>query len=79
MKPRAVRSRIRQQELNPVFHWQNKEEDDKVLSKARIKQALKSGVLNLAGQGLVTGKWPWNFVTIRGDAVIYMYMFHEID
>ncbi|KAL1386798.1 hypothetical protein pipiens_012802 [Culex pipiens pipiens] len=54
MKPRAVRSRIRQQELNPVFHWQNKEEDDKVLSKARIKQALKSGVLNLAGQGLAT-------------------------
>lgn len=57
MKPRAVRSRIRQQELNPVFHWQDKTEDDKVLSKTKIKQALKSGVLNLAGQGLATGKF----------------------
>ncbi|XP_062557364.1 leucine-rich repeat-containing protein 40 isoform X1 [Armigeres subalbatus] len=54
MKPRVVRSRIRQQELNPVFHWQDKTEDDKVLSKIKIKQALKSGVLNLSGQGLAT-------------------------
>lgn len=58
MKPRAVRSRIRHQELNPVFHWQNKEEDDKVLSKAKIKQALKTGTLNLSGKGLATGECP---------------------
>lgn len=57
MKPRVVRSRIRQQELNPVFHWQDKAEDDKVLSKIKIKQALKSGVLNLSGQGLATGEY----------------------
>ncbi|XP_058053974.1 leucine-rich repeat-containing protein 40 [Anopheles bellator] len=49
-----VRSRIRQQELNPVFHLQNKEEDDQILTRVKIKQALKTGVLNLAGKGLAT-------------------------
>ncbi|EAA04662.4 AGAP006993-PA [Anopheles gambiae str. PEST] len=49
-----VRSRIRQQELNPVFHFQDKQEDNQILTRARIKQALKSGVLNLSGKGLAT-------------------------
>ncbi|KFB52891.1 AGAP006993-PA-like protein [Anopheles sinensis] len=49
-----ARSRIREQELNPVFHFQNKEEDNQILTRAKIKQALKSGVLNLAGRGLAS-------------------------
>uniref|UniRef100_A0A182IS19 Disease resistance R13L4/SHOC-2-like LRR domain-containing protein n=1 Tax=Anopheles atroparvus TaxID=41427 RepID=A0A182IS19_ANOAO len=55
MKARQIaRSRIREQELNPVFHLQNKTEDDQILTRTRIKQALKSGVLNLAGKGLAS-------------------------
>uniref|UniRef100_A0A182Y318 Disease resistance R13L4/SHOC-2-like LRR domain-containing protein n=1 Tax=Anopheles stephensi TaxID=30069 RepID=A0A182Y318_ANOST len=51
---RIPRSRIREQELNPVFHFQDKKEDSQLLTRARIKQALKSGVLNLSGKGLAT-------------------------
>ncbi|XP_053666913.1 leucine-rich repeat-containing protein 40 [Anopheles marshallii] len=55
MKARQIaRSRIREQELNPVFHFQDKQEDNQILTRARIKQALKSGVLNLSGKGLAT-------------------------
>uniref|UniRef100_A0A182FGB9 Disease resistance R13L4/SHOC-2-like LRR domain-containing protein n=1 Tax=Anopheles albimanus TaxID=7167 RepID=A0A182FGB9_ANOAL len=49
-----VRSRIRQQELNPVFHVQKAEEDNQILTRGKIKQALKTGVLNLAGKGLAS-------------------------
>lgn len=51
-----VRSRIRQQELNPVFHVQKAEEDNQILTRGKIKQALKTGVLNLAGKGLASGE-----------------------
>ncbi|XP_053672417.1 leucine-rich repeat-containing protein 40 [Anopheles nili] len=55
MKARQMaRSRIREQELNPVFHFQNKTEDNQILTRARIKQALKSGTLNLSGKGLAS-------------------------
>uniref|UniRef100_A0A2M3Z5X9 Putative leucine-rich repeat protein n=1 Tax=Anopheles braziliensis TaxID=58242 RepID=A0A2M3Z5X9_9DIPT len=56
MKPGRipVRSRIRQQELNPVFHLQKAEEDNQILTRGKIKQALKTGVLNLAGKGLAS-------------------------
>lgn len=48
--------RLRGQELNPVFHRQNKKEDEGQLSAAIIKQARNSGTLNLSGRGLSTGK-----------------------
>jgi hypothetical protein len=52
-----VKSRIKKQQLNPLFHLQDAEEDCKVFSKAMVKQAKKSGILNLSGKGLATGKY----------------------
>ncbi|XP_055849821.1 leucine-rich repeat-containing protein 40 [Episyrphus balteatus] len=40
--------------LNPVFHKREKSEDNSELSHGMIKQARKSGVLNLSGRGLAT-------------------------
>jgi hypothetical protein len=51
-----VKSKINRNQLNPLFHLQDKKEDCKVLSKAMIKQAKKSGILNMASKGLGTGK-----------------------
>lgn len=48
-------SKIRRQQLNPVFHLRTKMEDETTLSKALVKQARISGTLNLSGRGLVTG------------------------
>lgn len=48
--------RLRGQALNPVFHKQNKKEDDGQLSLGLIKQSRSSGSLNLSGKGLATGK-----------------------
>ena len=56
MTSKIVKSKIRKQDLNPVFHFQDKKEDAQVLSKALVKQALKSGTLKLSGRGLGTGK-----------------------
>ncbi|XP_063230366.1 leucine-rich repeat-containing protein 40-like [Bacillus rossius redtenbacheri] len=47
---RAVNSRLRR--INPVFHTQTEDADSKVLSQHMIKQARKSGTLNLSGRGL---------------------------
>lgn len=55
MKKANIKSRIRKEELNPVFHFKDKEEDDKVLTKAIIQEALKSGKLKLTGKNLKYG------------------------
>lgn len=46
----------RKKNLNPVFHLQNKKEDEGQLSKGMIKVARKSGSLNLSGRALASGK-----------------------
>lgn len=51
----GIKSKIRSQQLNPVFHFQNKKEDEDVLTNELIKQSRLSGVLNLSGRGLGTG------------------------
>ena len=56
MKRSNVKSRIKKDELNPLFHFKDKEEDDKVLTQAVIKQALKSGKLELSSKNLKFGK-----------------------
>lgn len=45
----------RKKNLNPVFHLQNKKEDEGQLSKGMIKIARKSGCLNLSGRALSSG------------------------
>ncbi|XP_055385144.1 leucine-rich repeat-containing protein 40 [Condylostylus longicornis] len=40
--------------LNPVFHKRDKSEDNSELTYELMKQALKSGFLNLSGRGLAT-------------------------
>lgn len=56
MKRSNIKARIKKDELNPLFHFKDKEEDDKVLTKAVIKQALKSGKLVLSSKNLKFGK-----------------------
>lgn len=56
MKRSEIKSRIKKDELNPLFHFKDKEEDDKVLTKGIVKQALKSGKLELASKNLKVGK-----------------------
>jgi hypothetical protein len=51
-----VKSKIRRDQLNPVFHFKDKEEDDKLLTKTVIKQALKSGKLELTSKNLKHGE-----------------------
>lgn len=40
--------------LNPIFHLQTKNEDDKLLTKGLIKVVRRTGQLNLSGRGLAT-------------------------
>lgn len=56
MKRSNVKSRIKKDELNPLFHFKEKAEDDKVLTQGVIKQALKSGKLELSSKNLKLGK-----------------------
>lgn len=56
MKKSSIKSRIRKDELNPLFHFKDEEEDDKVLTKALIRNALKSGKLELSARNLKIGK-----------------------
>lgn len=56
MKKANIKARIKKEELNPVFHFKDKEEDDKILTKAVIKAALKSGKIELSGKNLKYGK-----------------------
>lgn len=63
MKRSNVKSRIKKDELNPLFHFKTKEEDDKILSECVIKQALKTGKLELSSKDLKFGKtWLTKFV-----------------
>ena len=56
-KPRKPHSRNpRLQNLNPMFHFKEPKEDDKVLTKTLLAQARKSGVLNLSNRGLAFGE-----------------------
>lgn len=57
MKKSNIKSRIKKDELNPLFHFKEKEEDDKVLTVSVIKQALKSGKLELSSKNLKFGEW----------------------
>lgn len=45
----------RKKNLNPVFHLQDKKEDEEQLSKGMIKVARKSGSLNLSSRALTSG------------------------
>lgn len=56
MKRSNVKSRIKKDELNPLFHFKDIEEDDKVLTKAVMKLALKSGKLVLSNKHLKAGE-----------------------
>lgn len=70
MKKINVKSRIKKEELNPVFHFKDKEEDDKILTSQIIKQALKTGKVEIAGKNLKNSK---NFLDkINNAAVIDM-------
>lgn len=60
MKRSNIKSRIKKDELNPLFHFKDNEEDDKVLTKAVIKQALKSGKLVLSSKNLKFGRFKVN-------------------
>lgn len=51
----------RLKQLNPVFHMKQKSEDNQILTRGMIKQALKSGCLNLSGRGLAFGEYK-NFL-----------------
>lgn len=55
MKRTNVKSRIKKDELNPLFHFKDKEEDDKVLTKKIVKNALKTGKLELSNKHLKVG------------------------
>lgn len=44
--------------LNPVFHQQTKEEDDRQLTEGMIKVVRKTGQLNLSRRSLATGECP---------------------
>lgn len=57
MKRSNVKSRIKKDQLNPLFHFKEKDEDDKVLTQSVIKQALKSGKLELASKNLKFGEY----------------------
>ncbi|XP_067619510.1 leucine-rich repeat-containing protein 40 isoform X2 [Eurosta solidaginis] len=51
-RTRRVRSRLGQ--LNPLFHKRDKTEDENALPKHLLKQARKTGALQLSGKGLTT-------------------------
>ena len=56
MKKINVKSRIKKEELNPVFHFKDKAEDDKILTPQIIKQALKTGKIEIVGKNLKNSK-----------------------
>ncbi|XP_020717819.1 leucine-rich repeat-containing protein 40 isoform X2 [Ceratitis capitata] len=51
---RGCRVRSRLGKLNPLFHKRDKAEDDKSLPPHLLKQARKTGALQLSGKGLTT-------------------------
>ena len=50
-----TRAKSRRKLLNPVFHFQTKQEDDSQLSDGMIKVVRKTGQLNLSGRGMSSG------------------------
>lgn len=56
MKKINVKSRIKREDLNPVFHFKDKAEDDKILTPQIIKLALKTGKVELVGKNLKNSK-----------------------
>lgn len=56
MKKINVKSRIKREDLNPVFHFKDKVEDDKILTPQIIKLALKTGKVELVGKNLKNSK-----------------------
>lgn len=71
MKRSNVKSRIKKDELNPLFHFKEKAEDDKVLTQNVMKQALKSGKLELSSKNLKFGKCLMNFYRRLPFEVLY--------
>lgn len=57
MKKANIKPRINKANLNPVFHFKDKVEDDKILTKSVIKTTLKSGKLELSGRNLQFGEF----------------------
>jgi len=55
-KNNVIKSRIKKEDLNPVFHFKDKTEDDKILTPKIIKQALKTGRVELVGKNLKYSK-----------------------
>lgn len=53
----------RRKVLNPIFHLQTKSEDDGKLSIALLKNARKTGQLNLSGRSLLTSVYLITSVT----------------
>ena len=53
----VVKCRIIKEDLNPLFHFKNKVEDDKVCTANLMKQALKSGTLKLSNKNLSSGEF----------------------
>lgn len=56
MKKINVKSRIKKEELNPIFHFKDKKEDDGILTPQIIKTALKTGKIELVGKNLKYSK-----------------------
>lgn len=56
MKKANIKPRIKKNELNPVFHFKERELDDKVLTKEKIEEALKTGKLELSCKNLSFGE-----------------------
>jgi hypothetical protein len=58
---KAVKSRIKREDLNPIFYLKTKKDDDNVLTQDLIKSSLKSGNLNLSNRGLsLVPERVWN-------------------
>lgn len=55
MKKSNIKSKIKKDELNPLFRFRDKEEDEKVLTEDVIKAALNSGRLELTSKNLSCG------------------------
>lgn len=57
MNRQGVKCRINKQELNPLFHFKDNVEDDKVCTANLMKQALKTGTLKLSNKNLSSGEF----------------------
>lgn len=53
----GVKCRINKEDLNPLFHFKNNAEDDKVCTANLMKLALQTGTLKLSNKNLSSGKF----------------------